>query len=96
MFDSIHIVGKVITESLTVSFQFVFSSIQTFYGPRRLEREAEAEADPHHVHQLAAERVGASFRRDSLPGHLHARGAGSKNRSNRSKSAGLFIFKKNI
>lgn len=44
-------------------------------GGRGRADQAEAEAQPHQLHAGAAQRAGAAFRRDPLPGRLHARGA---------------------
>ncbi|XP_077388381.1 paired like homeobox 2Bb isoform X2 [Festucalex cinctus] len=65
------------------------SALQAVHGPRRVEREAQAEAHPDHLHQRATEGAGEGLRRDPLPGHLHARGAGAQDRPDRSQSAGL-------
>lgn len=65
-----------------------FSSLQVLLGSIRSEREAEAAAHQDHLHQLAAQGAGAGLRRDPLPGHLHARGAGAEDRPDRGPRAG--------
>lgn len=67
---------------------YLNSSLQALHRPRRTEREAEAEAHSDHVHQRAAEGAGARVRGDSLPGHLHARGARAEDRPHRGARAG--------
>lgn len=57
-----------------------FSSLQTLHRPRRPQREAQAEAHSHHVHERAAQRAGEGLRRDALPRHLHPGGAGAEDR----------------
>lgn len=50
---------------------------------------AEAEAAPHPLHSGAAQRAGEELRQDPLPGHLHARRAGTAHRPHRVPSAGM-------
>ncbi|KAL7863719.1 hypothetical protein SRHO_G00127030, partial [Serrasalmus rhombeus] len=62
-------------------------SLQALHRPRRPEREEEAEAHPDHLHQRAAQGAREGFRRDPLPGHLHAGGARAQDRPHRGQSA---------
>jgi len=65
-----------------------FSPVQVLLGPVRSEREAQAAADPHDLHELAAEGARARVRGDALPGHLHARGARAEDRPDGGARAG--------
>lgn len=50
---------------------------------------AEAKTAPDALYPGSAQRAGAQLRQDPLPGHLHARGAGSAHRPHRVASPGM-------
>ncbi|KAB0399172.1 hypothetical protein E2I00_003559, partial [Balaenoptera physalus] len=66
-------------------------ALQILPGTVGPAREAQAAAHPHHVYQRAAEGAGTRLRRDSLPRHLHARGAGAQDRPYRGSRAGACL-----